>query len=214
MAYQSIVSGFKNPNELIGANPQQYSLDYDAIRMGREGFQNQQKVADIQNLGVKNQQKRFDTVFPWLQNQITSLTGQFGSTVGGQSGQGPTINAGPIYNPQQVQQQVNNARAFADQGAATQQRMAQRGLASRGFSTASPMMTALNNQIGNNALSQKVQAGYQIPMQAAGDNAKYQLEAQQAREQQFANRMDEDIRRRQTILGMFPGLLGAISGLV
>lgn len=214
MAYQSVVSGFKNPNELIGANPQQYSLDYDAIRMGREGFQNAQKVANIQNLGVQNQQKRFDTVFPWLQNQITGMMGNLSSTVGGQSGQGPTINAGPIWNPQQIQQKVNNARAFADQGAATQQRVAQRGLASRGFSTSSPMMTALNNQIGNNALSQKVQAGYQIPMEMAEGNAKYQMAGQQAREQQFGNRMDEDIRRRQTILGMFPGLLGAISGLV
>lgn len=213
MAISTVISGSKTP-ELIGANPQQYSTDYDAIRMGREANQNRLAVQNLANLGEKNRMLRFNTVFPWLQNQITGLQGQLTSSVGGQSGQGPPISAGPLVNPAMQQQQINAMRARSGMLQQTQAATNAREAAARGVGASSPLVMAMNNAGRAASLADMTAGERDIRLGNAQANAQHLLQAQQAREAQYANRMGEDIERRRTVLGMFPQLLNSISGLV
>src|SRR6187551_2757527 len=92
------------PQRFQDLNRDAFTSDPEAVRAGREANANRIATANIANLGERNKQSRFNTIFPWLQGQITGLQGQFGSMVGGQSGQGPPINACPVINQNMLQQ--------------------------------------------------------------------------------------------------------------
>lgn len=177
-------------------------------------YPQQQKLEQIRQTPAYLQQERFNRVFPWLQNQIGSALGQFSSTVGGQSGQGPTITASPVVGPQQLQQNINAMRARGDMQAQTQARMNARNAAGNGMGAGSPLVSAMNQSAQMSNLAGQRANETNLRMQAATGNAQQMLQAQQAREGQFASRQQEDVERRRTVAGLYPQLLSSISGLV
>jgi hypothetical protein len=135
------------PQRFQDLNRDAFTSDPEAIRMAREGNANRIATANIGNLGVRNQQERFNQVFPWLKDQITGLQGQLTSTVGGQSGQGPPINAGPVVNPNQMQQQINAMRARSGMLQQTQAATNAREAAARGVGANSPLRNSISGLV-------------------------------------------------------------------
>jgi hypothetical protein len=157
-------------------------------------------------------QERFDTIFPWLQGQLGSFQSQM-ATAGGQSGPSPEITVGGVYNPQQIQQQVNSARATNDRTAAGQMRRQSQDVAGRGFGSSSPLLMAMNGMTQANNMATNTDSEREIRMGAAQQNAGHVLNTQQAREGQFASRQREDIERRKPIWNTYNNLLGSLVGL-
>lgn len=168
-------------------------------------------------------QGRFNSVFGYLQglgsNFLNSSPfGQAfragGSPVGGPE---PRIDANPVWNPQQVQQQVNNQRAQNDAGLQSQERQNSQSLAGRGYGANSPLLSAMNQSASNANLIANASADRDTRLNAAQANAGQVLKGQQAQEGQYASRQQEDIQRRQPyVSGWFNtrnALLGALSGL-
>jgi hypothetical protein len=166
-----------------------------------------------QRYGIDAGQARFNSVFPWLQGQMSSLMGGM-ATAGGQSGPSPEITVGGVWDPQQVQQQVNSARAHNDQATQTQSRLAASQAAGRGFGSRSPLTMALQGQLQNQNMAQNATAGREIRWNAAKGNADQRLKSQTAREAQFSNRMTEDIERKKPVFGTMNAMLSALGGMI
>lgn len=170
---------------------------------------------DASNLPHMLKQQRFDTVFPWLQGQLGSaFSGGGMASAGGQSPPSPEITVGGVWNPQQVQQQVNAARAGNDQTTAKRVQSAGQDMASRGFGSSSPLLQALQGQayaanLGTNTTNER-----EIRNNAGQQNAQHLLGTQSARENQFASREKADIARRAPYWQTMNSLVGALSGLV
>jgi hypothetical protein len=165
-------------------------------------------------LAERLQMQRFNQVFPYLQGQMGNQGGGGGLAPGGNSGQGPRIDAAPIYNTQQIQGQVNAATAANNATAANQSARDATTLAGRGFGANSPLLQALQMGRQNQAMAANTGNEREIRWNAAGGNAQHLLGAQQAREGQFASRQDEDIRRRSQAAQQYNSLLAALVGLV
>jgi hypothetical protein len=167
-------------------------------------------------LAQQNKQARFNTVFPWLQGQMSGLLGGQGPyRVGGTAlGNQPDIKATGIWTPAQIQQQVNSQNATSDAATGTQIKNMQDSLAGRGFGGNSPLAMALSGMAQNANLANKTQNEQQTRWNAAQGNAQQMLSQQQAQEQQYVDINQQDVARRQMALQPLTALLGAISGIV
>lgn len=204
-AYNQFHQGMLDPDVAAQVGAQKYGAD--------QQLQAAKLAMQAQELPAQLQQQRFNSVFPWLQSQL----GKFGSQMarpGGQSGASPEITVGGVLNPQQIQQQVNAMKSGNEQSSATQQQQQSRDLAGRGFGANSPLLAALHNQTQAATLGQNVGGERDIRLNAANANAGQLLKSQQAREQQFASRQQEDIQRRQPYFSMANTLLSSLAGLV
>ncbi len=208
-----------NPLPSGGYAPDQYQQQARA-QMGLSTFENQQAKAPdsmfsrtlaAQELPALLQQNRFSTVFPWLQGQLGGIRAQTG---GGNVGPATPINTNPIYNPEQIQQQVNASRAATDQSTASQVRAMQQQMGGRGFASQSPLVAALQGQYQNQGLASNVGNETNIRMNAAQQNAGQVLSAQQAAAQQNVGLQQAAAERQRNILGLYGSLFGAMSGLV
>lgn len=188
----------------------------DQLANQRLGYQNQLDLANIGNqpalLAANQKQNRFQTLFPLLKNQMFNA-GKM-ATAGGQSGASPEISVGGVLNPQQIQQQVNSMRAGNDQTGATQMAKQTADTSGRGFGSNSPLLQALHGQTQANTLAQNVGGERDIRLGAAQKNAGQLLNTQQAREQQFASRQNEDLERRKPYFSLQNTLLSSLAGLV
>jgi hypothetical protein len=181
-------------------------LDFQKSQMAQQGQEFQATLADRQN--------RFNTVWGALSGMMGGAFGPGGAfTAGGQSPPSPEISVGGVYNPQQVQQQVNAARAGNDQATASRMRQFTSETTGRGFSPSSPLISAMWGQLQGQNMGANTDAEREIRQGAAGQNAQQLLATQQAREQQFASRQDEDIRRRQPYLQNVNAWISALAGL-
>lgn len=193
------------------------SINDNALR--QQGYNNQLQIAQTQADASKYpsmmQQRRFDTVFPYLSKE---LGGQGNSGYGyqgkGQVGDQPNISDAPVYNEQQIQQQVNSQRAGNDASAATQQRNMRQQMSARGYGGNSPLAMELGMGIQNQNLQANTDTERQLRFDAAGANSKQVLGAQTQKETQFANRQQEDIERNKVYQSRYNALLAALSGLV
>ncbi len=157
------------------------------------------------------QQERFNTLLPLLQG---ALGGQSQYSVGGQSQQGPAISSRPVWDDSQVNQRVNLMAAQNSQKAASQMNAAQQQAAGNGFGSRSPLLAELNARYQGQAMANTTRGENDLRWNAAQGNAQQVLAAQQAQEQQVANRNQEDIERRKTWSGYQSSLLGALAGLM
>lgn len=191
-------------------------LGYNRGQQDQAGRENQRNIAqigaDASMYPAKLAQERFNTVFPWLQGQFSSVGG--GAPGGSPVGKQPNITVGGVWNPGQVQQQVNTSRANTDQSAASQMQNQTRQVASQGFGSNSPILAALKGQTLGNALQTNVGNETNIRQNAAQQNASHLLGTQQAAEGQYASRQAEDIKRRQTGAQMYSALLSSLAGMV
>ncbi len=195
-----------DPDVSAYTNAQRYAADQNTKQA--------QIAADASRYPATLKQQRFDTIFPWLQGQLGSLSSGGGlATAGGQSGPSPEITVGGVWNPQQTQQQVNSARAKNDQTAQTTMRGQQQQLSAQGFGANSPLLQSLYGQTQANNLATNTSNEREIRNNAAQQNAQNLLSTQSARENQFANRQNEDIERRKPVWQTFNNLIGSLVGL-
>jgi len=184
-------------------------------RQRRQDDYAQGRYAVDQNLAFQRQQQadknnRFNTIWGSIQGQLGGLN----QSVGGQSPPSPPMGGGQIWGAQDIQQNLNANRASTDRQVATQNANMQGSLAGRGFGSRSPLAAALETQTAMSGMGQKADYARQFVPQARQQNANYGLQVGQAREQQFANRQNEDIERRRTTVGQQTSLLNALAGLV
>lgn len=149
-------------------------------------------------------QKRFNTVFGAISPFLSALNGS--STAGQFAGSGPAISAGPVWNPQQIQQQVNASRANTDTQTASQGRQASQSLAGRGFGSNSPLLAALQGNFAMAGAAQNADAERGIRLDSATNNAKQLLASQTARS-------DQDIGLKKIKTDQLSALLQALGGL-
>lgn len=175
-------------------------------------------AAQAQELPAQLQQQRFGTVFPWMQQQFGNLMNQYGhpggSGPGSGYGQGPNINVGGVWTPQQVQQQVNASRAHNDQATAAETRQMQGRMAGQGYGANSPLAAALAGQMQAQNLATNTQNTAQVRQNAAQLNAQHLLSTQQAAEQQYASRQQEAIAQQQIAAQRQNALIAALAGIV
>jgi len=163
-------------------------------------------------LPIDAQQSRFNQLFPFLQGQLGNFqSGAF--TAGGQSGPGPEYKAGPIWNQDQIQGQVNALRASNDQSTAGRTTQMQKELAGRGFGSSSPLAASLAAQFQGQRMAENTRGERETRWGAAEGNAAQELKGFQALEQQFASRQGEDIERRKPYIQGMSGLLASIANL-
>lgn len=157
------------------------------------------------------EQQRFDKIFPLIRQGMQQSPF---IPVGGQSGPSPEISVGPVWNQNQIQRQVNAARATNDAATQGLMRRTQQQLGGQGFASNSPLLKALqsNQQMQNVAANADAERG--IRWDSAEGNAGQLLKTQQARENQFANRQGEDIERRKAANQQQSALLSILAGMV
>lgn len=181
-------------------------FDTSTLHLARDQFDFQK-----QQWALENQQKQLH----W--NAVMGMLGGMANAnpfqIGGSSGTGPGISVGGVYNPQQIEQQVNAARAGNDQSAATQQRNFANEAAGRGFASGSPLIAAMNQQIAGANMATNADAERNIRQTAAGQNAEQTLKSQQAAESQYASRQQEQIQRQQPYWQRQNALIAALAGL-
>lgn len=153
--------------------------------------------------------ERFGQLFPLVQSELSGGVDR----VGGASRPLPGVTVGGVWDDNQVQQQVNAARAGIDQRTAGRQQQAGRSAAGRGFSPSSPLLQALSTQIGNAGMAAGADAERGIRWDAAEGNARQRLSAEQLAQQQWSDYEDADIRRRQAATTRTGTLLQALAAM-
>lgn len=157
------------------------------------------------------QQNRFNRVLGLASPMLASWRSGYQGT--GPVGAEPTITTGPIWTNQQVQEHVNALRSQADAGTASQIRNLRNELSGRGFSANSPLAMAFQQQALMNNLAAGSDLERQARWEAAQENATHLLKSQAAREQQYANRQQEEIERNKVRTGFLASILGALLGM-
>jgi hypothetical protein len=156
--------------------------------------------------------EKFNTLSPLLTGLIGNQTGP-GTEVGGTSTPLPQINQGPIWSPQQVNQQVNAAKGSNSQMAASQQQQAATKTAAQGFGSRSPLLAALQGQIGASQMAANTDAERNIRFDTAKDNAKHTLDTQVAGQNQWMDANSIDVERRKAKNQHTSALAGILAGL-
>ena len=193
----------------------QYKFDQDAALQReltgmREAGDTQRAriAARASTLPANQRQQRFNTVNPWLQAMYNEPFDV------GQSGSGPSIDASPIWGEQQIQGRVNLMRGTNDAATAGRTRNMRQDLAGRGFGSNSPLAQALGVQMQGQNLATNTQGENDLRWTAAEGNKAHVLKAQTAQEQQYANRMQEDIERRRMASQRQNAIIAAMAGIV
>lgn len=103
--------------------------------------------------------------------------------VGAGVGFANTITPGPVWNSQQIGQQVNQAKAYNDAATAAQQLSAGRSLAGRGQGYNSPLLSQIDAQLQGQDLAANDASAQGINWNAAQGNAQQLLAGQSAQSQ-------------------------------
>lgn len=111
------------------------------------------------------------------------------------SGPGPMIDTSPIWNQQQIQQQVNAGIGANDATTASRQRNVQESTAGRGFGSSSPLAYALTGQLDAARLATNADIRRTIPWEAAKANRDMLLRSQSANANVYGQRQGEQIQR-------------------
>lgn len=139
----------------------------------------------------------FNKIFPLAGGAMGEGSVNF-SQVGGTNTPMPTLPNSFVYSPQQVQQQVNSAKAQGAQGAATQKRQIASDISSRGFGGRSALAMALNQAADTGARARNADQEREIRFDAAGANARQDLAVGGLAQQGWNNWNQLDIERRKT----------------
>lgn len=188
------------------------------------GFQKDKLAADQANAGADRalqlqlgsmpwrfKDKVFGTISPLLQ-QLMGGQGP-GGTVGGQNPAIPQVDASPIWNPQQINQQVNSAKANNAASAETQSVGVQGKLASQGFGSKSPLLAALQGNIGQAKMGADADAERGIRWDAASGNAGQVMKGQTANQNAAVAFNNADIERRKSNNQYTTSLMSILGGL-
>jgi len=193
-----------------GAGP--VAPQYLADPMQQQQLDLQKKQIDWQQQmeGAKfNMQKgMYDQFAPAA---LSAMNGN-GGLVGGQPRPLPAINDSPIYNQQQIQEQMNAGFAANDARTATLMRQLGQSAAGRGFGGMSPAIEAQRTQLGiaNNQANATLQR--ELPMQYAQANADQNFRVNNLQQQQWRDFEQQDIERRKAAQDYLTRLMAMFGG--
>lgn len=210
---QANTAAARNATEKFGIEQQAASSRYGADQQTAQA--NIAAAASRYPYDLK--QQRWNTVFPWVQSQLSGLTqnGFPGTGGGAGGGAGPAaITVGPVFSGDQVQQQVNARTAANDQATAGKVRGVQQSLAGHGFGGDSPLARALGLAAQNQNLAANTANERDTRLGAAQMNAQQVLEAEKARAAAQADYMQNQTEAAKIPAGMFSSLLAALGGMV
>lgn len=200
-------SGFIN-------TPQRFQDPQEVANIQLSKYQSSGQAAqDSQALGRQElaaKTARFNQIYGLLGGQL----GQANSSVGGTNTAATPISTGPVLNPQQIQQQVNQSNAQSDQATQGAIQRSDSSLSGRGFGANSPLSMALNQASNASNLANKTGNETNLRLNAAQQNAGQLLNSQQALSNQWATENQLDIQRRAQTNARYNALLGALGGLV
>lgn len=219
-SYSPYTMAFSNPwgddpythNIREGMGPVEYLPNTAGAQDDQQAWEAGENQADrdlqwgLANLPLDWQKQKYANVDPLMKgilNQKPSM---------GASAAAPTITQGGVWSDQMVNQQVNQAKANNAQQTATTLKQNQMKTAGQGFGSQSPLLAALNNaamgaQIGQDATSEQ-----NIRWDAAEGNADMRLQQEAQSSSNWAEAMDQDIRRRQQEYMAQSSLLSALAG--
>ncbi|MBA4019208.1 MAG: hypothetical protein C0483_18740 [Pirellula sp.] len=186
-----------------GGNLSGSTMNYDTLGKERLAAQN---ALDLSLLNQTGRQTSLSQLLPILGTAFNAA----GSVGGNLTGTQPTINAGPIYTPQQTQQQVNQAVGGNDSRFAGLMRSLQSRFGASGFSPNSAAFQALAAQLGVQNTAANADVRTSLPFDVASGNATQLLNSQVARENQFANRQQEQLGSQRNAIAMLSSILGIL----
>lgn len=190
------------------------NLDFAREKMGVDAANANADRANQMTLGMAPwnfKDKVFGTISPLLQQLMGNQNP--GGLVGGQNPATPQVDASPIWNPQQIDQQVNSAKANNAQSADTQSKAAQTKLSAQGFGSKSPLLAALEGNIGQARMGADADAERGIRWDAASGNAGQVLKGQMANQNAAVAFNGQDIDRRKANNQYQTSLLSILGGL-
>ena len=185
-----------------GGNLSGSTLNFDTLGKERLSAQNN---LDMGILSQQGRQTSLDKLLPLLGSAFGSAGGS-----GSLGGQQPMINTGPIYTPQQTQQQVNRGVAANDSQFAGLLRMLAGRFGGAGFSQNSPLLASLMSQAGAQNIAANTNVRTQLPFDIASGNASHLLQSQAAAENQFSNRQQEQLAAQRNAVAMLSSVLGIV----
>ena len=164
----------------------------------------------------------FNRTMPYIDRAFANMGDTSLSTamIGGQNTPLRPLPQDSIWNAQQIQEQVNNARAMGDQGAQARMDDLSGDLASRGYGANSPLAMALRQGVQSTTAASNADQERQIRWDAAQGNAGQALNVGRLAQQQWSDFNQSEIERRRTQLDGFinnqrnmTALISAIAGL-
>lgn len=166
--------------------------------------------ADASRYPTQVKESMFNRIFPYIGRMMNGGSFLSGYNTSAQTGQQPYISDAPVYSQQAIQERVNAQRAQGDAAMASRQQQLRNSAAGRGASANSPLMQSMMNAMYGQNLAANTQAENDLRFNAAKENASQVLNAQQAREKQYASRQGEGIERGKVNYSGLTGLLGAL----
>lgn len=193
------------------AAQQQQARDAQANQMNIARMQ-----ADASRYPTQVKESMFNRIFPYIGNLMGGGGGSFlsGYNTSGQVGQQPYISDAPVYSQQNIQENVNAARAQSDAAMASRQQQLRNSSAGRGASANSPLVQSMMNAMYGQNLAANTAAEQQLRFNAAKENASHVLDAQKARESQFGARQQEGIERGKVSYSGLASILGALGSFI
>lgn len=170
-----------------------YENTYDERSLGADS------QFEIAKMPWQFKREVFGQVFPLIQGMGQNQSAFNFDRVGGQNTPLPQLPNSFVYSPDQIQQQVNTARAQGDQSAATARTQATGEAAGRGFSARSPMVQALNAGINTATAASNADQERQIRYEATGANATQGNTVAGLANQQWNFFNNADIERRKAV---------------
>jgi hypothetical protein len=181
----------------------------------RSSEKNAQTAAQAAMYPATLANNRFNQVYPWLQGQF----GQLSQSLQGGGGSfapvngGPQINTGPVWTPNQIQQQINGQTAQNDAATAGQVRQTNQQTAGRGFGANSPLAQALGVMAQGQNQATNANMAQQTRWNAAQGNAQQQLAGQGLQEQQYEAQQQQQTGRMGIAAGSLNALLASLGAM-
>jgi hypothetical protein len=164
------------------------------------------------------QERKFDSVFPYLTGQMDKLFDSRKTGVQSQNLPVRDTNVDQIYSNDWVNQSINRADAFADMATANQQRGIRNSSAGRGFGANSPLAAALTNRSQRANLATKVGNRRDVMLQAEEANQRQRFANQQSQVQRDLALNEADVDRKRLeqdyYATTYSPLIAALAGIV
>lgn len=230
-------SGFPNPNPL-GFGPRikdlgprtptiqerlqesQLAFERDRLAQERELFGGESPAERIASQDRAFQQQKFNTLFELLSGQLgdSGTDPQAGPATQGpyvpiSVSKGPDIATDPVFGSHMIQQMKNEARARAAAQADTAIRSAGNRAAAQGFAGESPLLQALQANLGFQGRALGEQEAFAAAREAAAANADQILRSQMASNAAHTDYERNRIASFQAATGARNAVLAMLAGL-
>lgn len=193
---------------------------------------NQRAIAEMP---IDFANRKFNALMPMISGAIGGIGGGGGGMGGGGGGGGGAVMGGGagtyggggggghggmggapgnVFTPDQINQQVNSAKAGNEVKSGTLQRQNANQNAAGGFGSNSPLLQALNNQTQLQTMGANQDAERQTRFAGAEANAKQATAGAQERDNAAAQFQANDINRQGNLLQSRSSLIAALAGMI